>query len=91
MITSKKLYAEFRVTFDTNTNQDLLREVCNIAQERIYDLFDGVDDETSGPLPTPHDVTFEIIMETLDDGKHCGFCQGPCKGNHYVSESSKGY
>ncbi len=60
---NKKLYAEFRVYFSPDTNQELLREVCNSAQERIYDLFDGIDDETSGPLPAPLDVTYEIVMD----------------------------
>lgn len=61
---SNKLYVEFRVYFAPTTNQELLREIATIAQERIYDLFDGVD-ESSGPMPSPHDVTFEIVMETF--------------------------
>ena len=59
-----KLYVEFRVSFAANTNQELLREICLVAQEEIYNLFEGRIDETSGPLPSPHDVTFEIVMES---------------------------
>lgn len=33
----------------------------------------------------------ETFICVCDCHKHCGFCQGPCTGNHYVSQSSDGY
>jgi hypothetical protein len=27
----------------------------------------------------------------LIKGNPCGFCQGPCKGSHYISSSTEGY
>lgn len=29
-------------------------------------------------------------MNTASD-KYCGFCQGKCKGEHYISASTNGY
>lgn len=55
---AKKLYIEYRVYFDATTNQELLREVAEQAQEHIYDLFANED----SPIPAVHDVTFELVM-----------------------------
>jgi hypothetical protein len=62
---NRRLYAEFRVYFDPSTNQEMLQEVCNAAQDRIYDMFDEpvVHDVDDQPIPAAHDVTFEIVME----------------------------
>lgn len=65
----RKLYIEYRVYFDPRTNQDLLKEIADAGQERVYDLFEGRVDETTGPLPSPHDVTYEIVMEIKEEAK----------------------
>lgn len=59
---TNSLFIEFRVHFDPRTNQDLLHELAEKAQEEIYNLFEGRIEETSGPLPAPHDVTYQVIM-----------------------------
>lgn len=64
-----KLYIEYRVYFDPKTNQDLLKKVAEQGQKDIYNLFDGVYEESSGPLPSPHDITYEIVMEAKEVGK----------------------
>lgn len=34
----------------------------------------------------------EVIGKVSDlEPVECGFCQGPCKGEHYISQSSEGY
>ncbi len=58
-----KLYIEYRVHFDPQTNQELLKEVAELAQEKIYDLFADED----SPIPSVHDVTFEIVMEVTKE------------------------
>jgi hypothetical protein len=60
---SRRLYVEFRVYFQPNTNQELLKEMAEAAQERVFEMFNGIDDDTSGPLPSPHDVTYEIVVD----------------------------
>jgi hypothetical protein len=57
----KKLYIEYRVYFDPNTNQDMLHEVAEAAQETIYTLFDDLK-ETQDGAPSPHEVTYEVVM-----------------------------
>lgn len=64
------------------------------------DHYDDVGELTADPL---RDISYaviegESIMRYGDEiGKKselvdfCGFCQGECKGNHYVSQSSEGY
>lgn len=59
----RKLYIEFRVNFHPDTNQELLHHIAKVAQEEIYDLFEGRVDETSGPMPSPLDVTFEVVLK----------------------------
>lgn len=34
-------------------------------------------------------LTVEQAKEIVS--KWCGFCQGPCKGEHYISQSTEGY
>lgn len=63
------LFVEFRVYFDPRTNQDLLHEMADAVKDRLYDLFEGTEDESSGPLPSPHDVTFELVMIVDGDRK----------------------
>ena len=58
-----KLYVEFRVYFHPNTNQELLSEVAEIAQEKIYNLFEGESIDTDGAMPSPHEVTYELVRE----------------------------
>ena len=65
---NRRLYVEFRVYFDPRTNQELLTILADKAKDYIYDLFDGIDEETSGPLPSPHDVTYELVMEVTKHG-----------------------
>ena len=58
----KKLYIEYRVYFNPDTNQELLTEIAEIAQDEIYTLFENAAIDES-PMPSPHDVTYEIVME----------------------------
>ena len=61
---NRRLYVEFRVYFDPSTNQTLLDEMAQVAQERIYDMFEGItNDHTSGPLPTPLNVTYQLTLD----------------------------
>jgi len=55
----KKLYIEYRVYFDPSTNQELLSEVAEAVKDKLYDMFD--DEDT--PVPSLHDVTYELVME----------------------------
>ena len=68
-MTTNKLYIEYRVYFATNTNQDLLHELAVRGQEMVYDMHEGHIDENSGPLPSPHEVTYEVIMEIAASSK----------------------
>jgi hypothetical protein len=62
MTTERKLYIEYRVYFNPTTNQELLKEVAERAQEEIYTLFDGAHIDYDS-MPSPNDVTYEIVME----------------------------
>jgi len=31
------------------------------------------------------------VKEVSSKSQKCGFCGGPCKGEHYISSTSKGY
>lgn len=57
-----RLCIEYRVWFDAKTNQTLLDKLAEEGQPRIFGMFDGMDDDTSGPMPAPHDVTYELVM-----------------------------
>lgn len=61
----KKLYIEYRVYFNPNTNQELLHTIAELGQDEIFYLFDGeIDGENA---PHPHDVTYEVVMEVSED------------------------
>ena len=62
----RKLYIEYRVHFNPNTNQDLLREMATVVQERLHDMFLGSSD-VEFEQPMPCDVTFEIVMEVGEE------------------------
>ena len=56
-----RLYVEYRVYFSPDTNQEMLHTIAEMAQEAIYTLFDEAKDTQEG-APSPHDVTYEVIM-----------------------------
>ena len=60
----KKLYIEYRVYFNPSTNQELLAEIADKGQEEIYNLFDTNCDMDGNSFPAPHDVTYELVVET---------------------------
>ena len=62
---NQKLYIEYRVYFDHKTNQELLQKVAEAGQEKVYDLFDDNSDSDGNPVPSPHDVTYEIKLEAV--------------------------
>jgi hypothetical protein len=67
MTAERKLYIEYRVYFNPTTNQELLKEVAERAQEEIYKLFnDELWSVDYSSMPPPHDITYEIVMEISD-------------------------
>jgi hypothetical protein len=56
-----KLYIEYRVYFDSSTNQELLREFAEIVKDRLYDMFDDAE------VPKTTDVTYELVMKAEKD------------------------
>jgi len=61
---NKKLYIEYRVYFDPSTNQELLTELADLGQEAVYNLFDHNCDIDGNEFPSPHDVTYQLVVET---------------------------
>jgi hypothetical protein len=58
-----KLYMEFRLYFEPNTNTELLSEMAEELKDKLYN--DLVDTTSDGAYPNPTDVTYEITRELL--------------------------
>lgn len=62
-----RLFITFKVEFHPQTNQELLAACAEGAKDRLWDMFDGVEDEGQIPTPSPHDITYELVMEHTDE------------------------
>lgn len=62
MTSKNRLFIRYLVEFPPETNQELLEEMAQAAQDRMWDMFDGVDDEDNQPTPAVKDITHELVM-----------------------------
>jgi divalent metal cation (Fe/Co/Zn/Cd) transporter len=54
----RRLYIEYRVELDPQTNQDLVHDIAEAVKDKLYDTFE-TDSEIHAEFK---DVTYEVVM-----------------------------